>query len=391
MMSLHLFAEGKDMSGSIRVAEFPKSAAVPVCASFSARCAAEVTAFHRTLPEYSATPLVSLDALSAFTGVSGIYVKDESYRFGLNAFKGLGGSYALHMLAREGQKKTFVTATDGNHGRGVAWAAARLGQEAYVYLPRGTARERLDNIRLLGAHAEIMDLCYDDVVRYAAKQAEENGWVLVQDTSWPGYEEIPLLIMQGYTTMGTEIVSQLGGIRPTHVFLQAGVGSMAAAMTAYLADVWQDAPPKFIIVEPHGANCIFRTAEANDGKLHFCGDDMQTIMAGLCCGEPCTLAWDILKSKADYALSVPDYAAADGMRILAAPLPGDRRVIAGESGASGFGAAMELLRDPDCASQRRQLDLGPDSVLLCINTEGATDRENYRRIVWDGAYAKQND
>lgn len=378
------------MSEPLRVVDFPKGPVPAFCSSFTLSDTADVFAFHRTLPEYGVTPLHSLSALAAFTGVSGIYVKDESKRFGLNAFKGLGGSYALHMLSKEGQKNTFVTATDGNHGRGVAWAAARLGQKAYVYLPRGTAPERLDNIRLLGASAEILDLCYDDTVRYAAKQAEENGWILVQDTSWPGYEKIPLQIMQGYTTMGAEIVSQLGKVRPTHVFLQAGVGSMAAAMTAFLSDAWQDLLPKFITVEPHGADCIFRTAAAGDGRLHFCGKDMNTIMAGLCCGEPCTLAWEILQSKADHAISMPDHAAADGMRILANPLPGDERVEAGESGASGFGAAMELLRDPACASLRRQLGIGANSVLLCINTEGATDRDNYRRIVWDGAFAKQS-
>ncbi len=376
------------MSESICVVDFPKGPVPAFCSSLTYSNTADVIAFHRTLPEYDVTPLHSLSALAAFTGVTGIYVKDESKRFGLNAFKGLGGSYVLHVLSKEGQKNTFVTATDGNHGRGVAWAAAQLGQKAYVYLPRGTAPERLNNIRLLGASAEILDLCYDDTVRYAAKQAEENGWVLVQDTSWPGYEKIPLQIMQGYTTMGSEIVSQLGTVRPTHVFLQAGVGSMAAAITAFLSDAWQDRLPKFITVEPHGANCIFKTAGANDGRIHFCGKDMNTIMAGLCCGEPCSLAWEILQSKADHAISMPDYAAADGMRILANPLSGDKRIEAGESGASGFGAAMELLRDPACAPLRQQLCMGPDSVLLCINTEGATDRDNYRHIVWDGAFAK---
>ncbi|MBR6615062.1 MAG: diaminopropionate ammonia-lyase, partial [Lachnospiraceae bacterium] len=216
--------------------------------------------FHQSFPEYAPTPLVSLDNLSELLGVKSIHVKDESYRFGLNAFKGLGGSYCIgnyvaqklgmdieeltyeYLISPEVKEKlgtiTFITATDGNHGRGIAWTANRLGQGCVVLMPKGSASERLENIRALGAESWITDVNYDDTVRMAKELAEKNGWVLVQDTAWEGYEEIPTWIMQGYTTMGIEIAEQLAEIRPTHIFLQAGVGAMAGAMTGFFADYY---------------------------------------------------------------------------------------------------------------------------------------------------------
>lgn len=355
-------------------------------ARFGLRKAEEAAQFHASIPEYEMTPLRALPALAGELGLGAISVKDESFRFGLNAFKALGGSFAMHKIAdgRE-ERLTFVTATDGNHGRGVAWAASRLGHEAYVYMPRGSSSERLENIRKLGAHAEILALSYDDTVRFAAEKAEQNGWVLIQDTSWKGYEEIPSYIMQGYTTMGYEIFRQLDE-PPTHIFLQAGVGAMAGAMTSFFADVYRSPKPTIVIVEPDGANCIFRTAEADDGALHFCGDDMETIMAGLCCGEPCTVAWDILSCYADNFVSIPDSAAAKGMRVLGAPLPGDERIVSGESGASTVGFVIELMQKKELNELREMIKLDESSVVLCFSTEGDTDRENYRRIVWDGLY-----
>lgn len=354
---------------------------------FNIQKAEEARAFHRTVPGYEPTPLCRLNNLAKFLGVREFYVKDESRRFGLNAFKSLGGSFAMsRILESTGEKKTFVTATDGNHGRGVAWAAKMLGQKAVVYLPKGTAAERLENIRALGAHAEILDLIYDDCVRYAVRMAEENGWILIQDTSWEGYEEIPAMIMQGYTTMGLEIAGQLGDTVPTHVFLQAGVGSFAGAMASFLADFYGEQKPVIAIVEPTGADCIFKTAEAADGQMHFV-TELNSIMAGLNCGEPCTLAWEMIEKYADFAISCEDFNAADGMRILGNPLPGDERIISGESGASAAGTAANILLREENAGIREKLGLDEKSVVLCISTEGATDRENYRNIAWFGKYA----
>ena len=376
---------------------------------FGLENAKKVRAFHRSFPEYSVTPLANLSGFAREVGLTSIHVKDESYRFHLNAFKVLGGSYAIgnyiagrlgmdiselpyeKMVSQEIRDRlgeiTFVTATDGNHGRGVAWTANRLRQKSVVYMPKGSALERLNNIRALGSEASITDLNYDDAVRLANEGAEKYGWVMVQDTAWEGYEDIPGWIMEGYTTMAYEAVEQLRGEKPTHVFLQAGVGAMSGGVTGFLADYYSDADrPIITIVEPNKADCIYRTAEANDGKLHFVTGDMDSIMAGLCCGEPCTIGWNVLRDHADHFVSVPDYCAAKGMRILGNPLPGDDRVVSGESGAATFGFVAELMTNPSLDWLRKKLQVDGNSRILCFSTEGDTDRENYRRIVWDGLY-----
>ena len=231
-------------------------------------------------------------------------------------------------------------------------------------------------------------MSYDDCVRKAKACADEYGWVITQDTAWEGYEEIPKWIMQGYTTIAYEIIQQIGEDKPTHVFLQAGVGSMAGAIAAFLADYYKEDCPVITIVEPNKADCIYRTAEANDGKLHFVTEKMDSIMAGLCCGEPCTIAWEIMESYAKHFVSMPDYVTAKGMRVLGNPLPGDEAIVSGESGASCFGLVVEVLQDKDLAWLKEQLGLNAESKILCISTEGDTDKANYRSIVWDGAYHK---
>ena len=379
---------------------------------FGLEQAQTVRRFHQSFPEYSVTPLVELKSLAEELGVSNIFVKDESYRFGLNAFKVLGGSYAIareigtrmgiseeeltlarllqpDVQARLGQLR-FVTATDGNHGRGVAWTAKRLGHRAVVFMPKGTAAERLENIRKLGAEASITDCNYDDSVRLARQYAAEHEGIVVQDTSWEGYHNVPLHIMQGYTTMGAEIVEQLaayGDQAPTHVFLQAGVGAMAGAMAGFIADYYKEARPVITIVEPTKADCLYRTALANDGKLHIVDGALDSIMAGLCCGEPCSIGWQQLAAYADNFVAVPDKAAALGMRVLGNPVGNDAAVVSGESGAAGLGLAVAALRERDLAQLKGSLQLDAESVILCISTEGATDVANYRRIMWEGAWS----
>ena len=370
---------------------------------FSLEQAREVCRFHKSLKGYEPTPLRHLGSLGAALGISELYVKDESFRFGLNAFKGLGGSYALGRVISQKTGRgmeavpdvlpgtfTFVTATDGNHGRGVAWAAKNLSQKAVVYMPKGSAKERLENICSLGAKAEITEFNYDDTVRFAMEQAKKNDWTLVQDTAWEGYEETPSYIMQGYMTMALEAAEQLGDVLPTHVFIQAGVGAMAGAVTAFFYNDYKEKMHAIVIVEPNKADCLFRTARANDGKLHMAEGDMDSIMAGLCCGEVCTIGWEILKHHADYFFSCSDYVAADGMRVLGNPIGEDKRVISGESGASAFGLVYHLMTDPEKEEFRRKIGLGADSRVLCFNTEGDTDRVNYRHVVWDGWYTKSN-
>ena len=367
--------------------------------------------FHRSFPEYLETPLDSLEALAKLLGIAGLYLKDESFRFGLNAFKVLGASYAV---ARQLSKRlgidvsqldsakltspevrqqigdiTFVTATDGNHGRGVAWTARQLKQKAVVYMPKGSSPTRLGNIRAEGASASIIEGNYDDAVRLAAQGAREHGWVVVQDTAWPGYEEIPTWIMQGYVTIATEAIEQLCRIgikKPTHVFLQAGVGSFAAAIQGYFADLFGNERPVTAIVEPEEADCFYRSAVANDGNPRIVTGEMTTIMAGLACGEPSRIAWELLRDYSDAFLTCPDWVAAKGMRMLGNPLKGDPRVISGESGAVTAGLLAALMKNDYLADARATLRLDQDSRVLLISTEGDTDPEKYRSIVWDGEY-----
>lgn len=383
--------------------------------NFDINNAQKVKAYHESFDAYSETPLVVMENTAKELGIKNIYVKDESYRFGLNAFKVLGGSYAIGsyiaqklgkliselpfktLISDEVRDKigeiTFVTATDGNHGRGVAWTANQLKQKAVVYMPKGSAKERLDNIKAEGADASITELNYDDAVRLANSKAESEGWVMVQDTAWDGYEDIPLWIMQGYATMGLEAIGQIEKSKmdkPTHVFLQAGVGSMASGVTAIISNYYKENAPKIIIVEPEKANCCFRTAQANDGKLHFVTDDMNTIMAGLACGEPCTIGWPILRDYAGNFVSCPDWVAAKGMRMLASPVKGDKNVVSGESGAPTFGLVAELMTNPNLKEIKEKLELDENSVVMCFSTEGDTDKKNYQKIVWDGLVPSEN-
>lgn len=363
--------------------------------------------FHRSLEGYQATPLHDLTGLAQLAGVARVLVKDEAERFGLNAFKVLGASYAVARVmaqrlgvtnmdftelvtAAQAQKEqiTFVTATDGNHGRAVAWAAQQLGQRAVVYLPQGAAQSRVDAIIGHGAEAIVIAANYDMAVRCAAEQAEKNGWLLVQDTAWQGYEEIPAWIMQGYTTLAAEAWEQMQvlDVQPTHVFLQAGVGSLAGSQLGY----WQtqaelDKPPVFVVMEPSNAACFYLSIRQGDGQSHVVTGDLQTIMAGLSCGEPNPLAWPLLRDYAAAFVSCPDYVAAYGMRILGNPWLGGPRIIAGESGAVGAGL-VALLAEPAYASWRQQSKLDENSVVLLVNTEGATDPVNYENVVWRGQH-----
>jgi diaminopropionate ammonia-lyase len=366
---------------------------------------ANVRAVHAALPEYRPTPLVRLDALAQRLGVGGVYVKDESQRFGLKAFKGLGGLYALFRvvcdelgldpqetafadlqlpgLKEKVERLVFVTATDGNHGRGVAWAAAKLGCQAYVYMPRGSSERRAAAIRAAGrAEVTITEWCYDDTVRYAAKMAETYDWLLVQDTSWPGYETIPGYIIQGYTTMADEAACQLAaaGVTPTHVFLQAGVGAMSGGVLGYLRSRYTQSAPIVSIVEPAEVACIFQAALEHDGAPHAATGNGKTIMAGLNCGEPCTITWPILRDQADHYFACPDFVSAHGMRVLA-----ENGVVSGESGAVTAGL-LALLDRPELADMKRALGLDENSVVLLFSTEGDTDEIAYRSIVEDGRY-----
>lgn len=366
-------------------------------------------AFHQSFPQYEQTPLTKLDRLADYLGLGQLFIKDESYRFGLNAFKVLGGSYAMacyiadklgrdvsalpydvltsDKLREEFGQAVFFTATDGNHGRGVAWAANKLGQKSVVYMPKGSTQTRLENILKENSRASITEMNYDECVRLAAKEANEteNG-VVVQDTAWEGYEDIPTHIMQGYGTMASEAADQLkaaGVERPTHIFVQAGVGSFAGAIQGYFANLFPGNCPTTIVVEANAADCLYQGAAAGDGKPRAVYGDMQTLMAGLNCGEPNTISWEILRNNTAFFVSCPDWVAARGMRILGSPIKGDTQVVSGESGAVSAGLVETIMTDPDYAELKNVLGLGRDSKVLMFSTEGDTDPKQYREIVWD--------
>ncbi len=370
--------------------------------------------YHASFPMYENTPLISLANLAEQLDVKDVFVKDESYRFGLNAFKVLGGSYAIGEVVAEKLgiplkdlsfdrlvsddirerlgEVTFITATDGNHGRGVAWTANQLKQRSIVYMPAGTAEERADNIRKLGAEVTVQDANYDECVRMANDLAEEKGYIMVQDTAWEGYEDIPRWIMQGYMTMSYEIAEELRRLekKPTHIFLQAGVGSLAAAATGYFSNIYAgDEKPVITIVEPNTVACIYESALA--GERILIGGNYHTIMAGLACGEPNTVGLEVLFDYADYYISAPDYLAAFGMRVLGNPLGDDQKIISGESGAAPFGVITKILQNNNYQELKETLEIDKDSVLLFISTEGNTDRKNYLDVVWDGKYPSVNE
>lgn len=375
---------------------------------FTQRVAQQVRDFHKQIDGYTPTPLVSLPKLAEKLGVKAILVKDESHRFGLNAFKVLGGSYALGRLLAEEldmdissidlktvsrklkQTMVFTTATAGNHGTGVAWAAREMGQKAVVYMPKGSAQASVDRIKSLGAECIVTDVNYDDTVRLASKTADENGWMLVQDTAWDGYEKIPAWISQGYMTMADEALEQaatMPGGQPTHIMLQAGVGAMAGGILGYFADALNADNFTTIISEPRAADCIYQSGNSENGDIVNVTGDLGSIMAGLACGEPNPIAWPILRDCSKAFASVTDNVAATGMRILGNPLKGDAAITSGESGAINMGLLYALMTKPSAQEIAASLGLNKDAVVLIFSTEGDTNADRYRKIVWEGQQA----
>ena len=373
----------------------------------------KIREFHKSFPQYSVTPLASLDNLANELGVGGIYVKDESYRFGLNSFKALGCTFALagyiaqrlgvpvweldyHTLPEAAAKLgefTFFAATDGNHGRAVAWAARELGQKAVIFMNKGCPQVRLEHIKREGAEATISNLNYDDTIRYVTKLATDTpNSVIVQDTAWEGYEDIPGWIMQGYAVMALEACEQLRekSIKPTHMLIQAGVGAFAGSAQGFVSNFYGNQAPVTLVVEPNAAACYYRSALRGDGEPVNVGGDMKTIMAGLACGEPSLISWDILKNRSKFFATVEDEHAARAMRVLGAPLQGDPRMISGESGASAMGFLLELLTSDALAELRKLAGVNKESRFLLFSTEGDTDPDNYYDIVWKGKHPYKN-
>jgi diaminopropionate ammonia-lyase len=351
-------------------------------------------------PGYKPTPLHRLAGLANVAGVSELLYKDESYRFGLGSFKALGGAYAVlrflqshvaratgrvpssaelraHQYIELTRELTVTAATDGNHGRSVAWGAKLFGCRSVIYVPRHCGKAREDAIERYGAEVKRTTLGYDETVGLCWEDARNQGWTVVSDTSWHGYEDTPAIVMQGYTVMTSEVIERLGDTTiPTHVFVQAGVGGLAGSICAHFQRSWGVRRPRFIVVEPERAACLYASALA--GNLTPAQVEVHTIMAGLDCGEPSLLAWRILSVGADFFVTVPDNVAPDCMKLLARPSYGDQPIVAGESAVAGLAAFLCIAGDP---ATRENLDLTSQSRVLVFGTEGDTAPSIYEEIV----------
>jgi diaminopropionate ammonia-lyase len=371
---------------------------------FPEEIAAKTIAVHSQITEYFPTKLQKLNSLAKKLGLNNIWVKDESSRFNIKAFKALGSSYAIFNLLKRAvdgdnnfqykdlhkpeirQKLgnlTLATTTDGNHGKGVAWVAKKLGYPAVVYMPKGTVPARIKAIEELGAKVEVIDSNYDMAVNKLAKDAAINNWTTISDTSWDGYEEIPIWVQQGYCTLFQEAQEELNKTneKPTHVFIQAGVGALAVAAVGYYLRYFGDHPPKFIILEPHNAACLFESSKTEDGHAFVVDGDHNTIMAGLACGVPSPTAWPLIKAAATAFISSDDILTKKGIKRYANPIDTDPKVISGESGAIGLGVIEEIMSNQKFSYIRQELRLDQNSNILMVNTEGDTDPENYQNIL----------
>jgi len=347
---------------------------------------------------YAPTPLHSLSCLADKLGLGAIMYKDEGPRFGLGSFKALGGSYAgLLVLQRELSKNlnrhvelseirdgsiakdvaeiTLVSATDGNHGRSLAWGAQAVGAPCRIYIHKEVSEGREKSMRDLGAEVIRIDGDYDESVRVTRDEAEENGWFVVSDTSWEGYTRTPTDVMAGYGVMIDEIIEQSDHI-PSHLFVQGGVGGLAAAMAARLRQKLGAESPRIIVVEPELAACLYASGKA--GEKTIFNIDQETMMAGWSCGEPSGLAWEILASEASDFLTIPESLVAPTMRLAGRPLGTDPAIQAGESAVAGMAALIALARNQEL---REKLNLGKNSSVLLIGSEGATDAKIYQEIM----------
>lgn len=324
---------------------------------------------HEKLEEYAPTPLVKLSSLAATLGIRSLYVKDESPRFGLNAFKGLGVSYAMHRILSQSPDRThFVSCTDGNHGRALAYFCRKLELSCTIFMPKGSEERRVRAIEEFGARVIVTEMNYDDTVRHAAQFAAEQQACLVQDTAWEGYEEIPADIVLGYSSLIREALSQIGE-RPTHVFVQAGVGSLAGAVAGYLKDFYpQEKRPLLAVMEPDTVACLYESISA--GNLVSIKGIPYTAMAGLNCGEANPAVFPLLRDTADFFIRCADELTFKGMQRAKHPCGEDIAFSSGESGAVGLGLLEEVLSNPLYDDEKKQLHLDESSVVLLISTEG---------------------
>lgn len=336
--------------------------------------------FHKSIDGYKPTPLVQLPNLSEKYQVGNIYVKDESHRFGLNAFKVLGASYAINQsLEKDHSIVTFCTATDGNHGRAVAWSATRSGKKAVIFVPKHTTTERIKAIEEYGAKVIQVNGNYHEACQQAKDASKANKWTLIQDTAWADYTYIPSLIMAGYLTMFKELEENMDIKTIDLVFLQAGVGSMAASGIYYFLNKYGKNRPKIVIVEPEEADGILSSFQNN--KIVTSKGSSTTIMAGLNCETPSVGAWTLLKNGTDYSIKINDNYAKLAMRELYFPLGSDKKIISGESGAAGLAGFLAIVNEIDLNPVKASLNINKNTNILFISTEGDTDKQVFQKII----------
>jgi len=331
--------------------------------------------FHSGLAEYKPTSLTYLPALSLLTGVGEIWVKDESQRFGISAIKAAGASYAIKkLLDKKPGKQTICTATDGNHGRAVAWTTKKFGHKSVVFVPGSMVKSRIEDIAAEGAKVIRINGKYDEAVRAAHDYANKNKFMLVQDTAWPGYTSIPALVMAGYHTVIKEIEDEMKNRGLPYydvIFLQCGVGSWPSSVVHYYRRKYGNKSPQLVCVEPWHSDCIIESVK--NRSVSETKKDQQTIMAGLNCGMPSVLAWKILNNGTDAFLSIPDSYAVEAMKALYYPNATDPKILSGESGAAGLAGLMAIMNEPKLIKLKNALSLNKKSRILVFNTEGITD------------------
>ena len=340
-------------------------------------------AFHSSLPNYKATPLIQLPSLAEKYGVENIYFKDESYRLNLNAFKVLGASFAINeIIKKKPEIEAFCTATDGNHGLAVAWSAKYFNKKSIVLVPKNTTNQRIKAIEKEGAIVELIDGNYDDTCAHAEKLSLENNWELVQDMAWENYEETPAQIMAGYSTLFQELEETLHVYPKAKidlVFLQAGVGSFAGAGIYYYLDRYGANRPKIVIVEPKEADAILSSFKK--GEITTSKGNSTTIMAGLNCGTPSLGAWDLLKNGVDVSIKIDDRYSEQAIRELYYPNNADKRIISGESGVGGLAGFISIMTEDKFEILQKELNICSTTNILFISTEGATDENTFNEII----------
>ena len=327
---------------------------------------------------YAPTPLRELSKLNEELGFKKIYYKDEDKRFDLKSFKALGGAFAVNKIANEKGNIIVSTATAGNHGRSVAWGAKRLGLKCKIFISEFVSETRANAMKDLGADVIKVKGYYDASLKECIKRSEKNNWEIVQVVSWEGYKEVPKLIMAGYTIMIKEIMDQNTQEPFTHVFLQAGVGGMAAAMIAGFAK-YSNNIPKFIIIEPENANCVFKSIE--NKKATTVNIINETIMGGMSCGDVSTVAWEILKDSSNYSLTITDDEISTVVAMLAEAKLSNEKIIAGECAVPGIIALIGLFKNKEYLNK---LNLDQKSKVLLFGCEGLTDPAMYEKLLSDG-------